>query len=85
MVGPRPGRKVFIEKLEKELPYYRFRHAVKPGVTDLAQVKYPYGTPVENSVWKHRFDICYIKHQNWRMDLNILCLTVKTVFLRMGR
>lgn len=85
MVGPRPEREVFIEKLEKEIPYYRFRHAVKPGVTGLAQVKYPYGASVEDAIWKHKFDIYYIKHQNWRMELKILSLTVKTVIFGMGR
>ncbi|UTT85771.1 sugar transferase [Vibrio pelagius] len=85
MVGPRPEREVFIEDLEKEIPYYRFRHAVKPGVTGLAQVKYPYGASVEDAVWKHKYDIYYIKHQNWRMELKILFLTVKTVVFGMGR
>ena len=85
MVGPRPEREVFIEDLEKEIPYYRFRHAVKPGVTGLAQVKYPYGASVEDAVWKHKFDIYYIKHQNWKMELKILFLTVKTVVFGMGR
>lgn len=85
MVGPRPEREVFIENLEKEIPYYRFRHAVKPGVTGLAQVKYPYGASVEDAIWKHKFDIYYIKHQNWRMELKILFLTVKTVVFGMGR
>ncbi|MFM2596691.1 sugar transferase [Vibrio fortis] len=85
MVGPRPEREVFIEDLEKEIPYYRFRHAVKPGVTGLAQVKYPYGASVEDAIWKHKFDIYYIKHQNWRMELKILFLTVKTVVFGMGR
>ncbi|GMM89462.1 sugar transferase [Vibrio fortis] len=85
MVGPRPEREVFIEDLEKEIPYYRFRHAVKPGVTGLAQVKYPYGASVEDAVWKHKFDIYYIKHQNWKMELKILFLTVKTVIFGMGR
>ncbi len=85
MVGPRPEREVFIEDLEKEIPYYRFRHAVKPGVTGLAQVKYPYGASVEDAVWKHKYDIYYIKHQTWRMELKILFLTVKTVVFGMGR
>ncbi|CAH1585008.1 sugar transferase [Vibrio owensii] len=85
MVGPRPEREVFISELEKEIPYYRFRHAVKPGVTGLAQVKYPYGASVEDAVWKHKFDIYYIKHQNWKMEVKILLLTVKTVLFGMGR
>ena len=64
MMGPRPEREVFIEKLEKEIPYYRFRHSVKPGITGLAQVKYAYGASVEDAIWKHKYDIYYIKHYN---------------------
>lgn len=85
IVGPRPEREVFIKTLEREIPYYRFRHAVKPGITGLAQVKYPYGSSVEDAVWKHKFDIYYIKHQNWRMELKILLLTFRTVIFGMGR
>jgi lipopolysaccharide/colanic/teichoic acid biosynthesis glycosyltransferase len=85
IVGPRPEREVFITKLEKEIPYYRFRHAVKPGITGLAQVKYPYGASTEDAIWKHKFDLFYIKHQNWRMELKILFLTIKTVIFGMGR
>lgn len=85
MVGPRPEREVFIAELEKEIPYYRFRHAVKPGVTGLAQVKYPYGASTEDAIWKHKYDIYYIKHQNWKMEIKILLLTVRTVLFGMGR
>jgi len=85
VVGPRPEREVFIAELEKEIPYYRFRHAVKPGITGLAQVKYPYGASVEDGLWKHKYDVYYIKHQSWLMELYILLLTVKTVIFGMGR
>ena len=85
IIGPRPEREVFIEDLEKEIPYYRFRHAVKPGVTGLAQVKYPYGASVEDAVWKHKYDIHYIKHHSLFLDIKILLLTVKTVLFGMGR
>lgn len=85
IIGPRPEREVFIEDLEKEIPYYRFRHAVKPGVTGLAQVKYPYGASVEDAVWKHKYDIHYIKHHSLFLDMKILLLTVKTVLFGMGR
>lgn len=85
IVGPRPEREVFIADLEKEISYYRFRHAVKPGVTGLAQVRYPYGASVEDAVWKHKYDIYYIKHHSSMLDLKILLLTVKTVIFGMGR
>ncbi|AXQ99051.1 exopolysaccharide biosynthesis polyprenyl glycosylphosphotransferase [Pseudoalteromonas piscicida] len=85
IIGPRPEREVFIKDLEKEIPYYRFRHAVKPGVTGLAQVKYPYGASVEDAIWKHKFDTYYIKHHSLLLDFKILLLTVKTVLFGMGR
>nr|WP_105188632.1 exopolysaccharide biosynthesis polyprenyl glycosylphosphotransferase [Pseudoalteromonas sp. T1lg48] len=85
MVGPRPEREVFIENLEKEIPYYRFRHAVKPGVTGLAQVSYQYGASLEDAVWKHKFDIYYIKHHSSLLDLKIFLKTIKVVLFGMGR
>jgi len=84
-IGPRPERAVFIENLEKEIPFYRFRHAVKPGITGLAQVKYRYGETVDDAKWKHRYDTFYIKHQNLSLDLKVIILTIKTVLFGMGQ
>lgn len=85
IVGPRPEREVFIAELEQEIPYYRFRHAVKPGVTGLAQVSYPYGASIEDAIWKHKYDIYYIKHHSTLLDIKILLKTVKVVLFGMGR
>jgi len=85
LVGPRPEREVFIAELEKEIPYYRFRHSVKPGVTGLAQVSYPYGDSIEDAVWKHKYDIFYIKHHSLKSDFIILLKTIKVVLFGMGR
>ncbi|QSR48381.1 exopolysaccharide biosynthesis polyprenyl glycosylphosphotransferase [Aeromonas veronii] len=85
LVGPRPEREIFIKELEVVIPYYRFRHAVKPGITGLAQVSYPYGASIEDAVWKHKYDIYYIKHQNLWLDVKVLLRTVKTVLFGMGR
>jgi exopolysaccharide biosynthesis polyprenyl glycosylphosphotransferase len=85
IVGPRPEREFFINTLEKEIPYYRFRHAVKPGVTGLAQVRYPYGDSIEDAVWKHKYDIFYIKHHSARLDIKILFRTIRVVLFGMGR
>ncbi len=85
IVGPRPEREVFISELEKTIPYYRFRHAVKPGVTGLAQVSYPYGASVEDAVWKHKYDIYYIKHHSTLLDIKVLFKTVKVVLFGAGR
>lgn len=85
MVGPRPEREVFIEQLEESIPYYRFRHAVKPGVTGLAQIRYPYGASLNDAIWKHKYDIHYIKHHSTLHDLKIIFKTIKVVILGMGR
>ncbi|WP_394200787.1 sugar transferase [Shewanella waksmanii] len=85
IIGPRPEREVFISDLEKSIPYYRFRHAVKPGVTGLAQVSYPYGASIEDAVWKHKYDIYYIKHHSTLLDIKILFKTVKVVLFGSGQ
>src|SRR5690554_3857035 len=85
LIGPRPEREVFIQDLEKSIPYYRFRHSVRPGITGLAQVKYPYGSSIEDAEWKHRYDLYYIKHQNFWLDIKISLLTIKTVLFAKGQ
>ena len=85
MVGPRPEREVFIKELEQQIPYYRFRHAIKPGITGLAQVKYQYGASVDDAIWKHKYDVHYIKHQSLYMDIKIMLQTVPTILFGMGR
>lgn len=85
LVGPRPEREIFIESLEQSIIYYRFRHAVKPGITGLAQVSYPYGASLEDAIWKHKYDIYYIKHHSFWLDLKIILKTIKVVVFGMGR
>jgi exopolysaccharide biosynthesis polyprenyl glycosylphosphotransferase len=84
MIGPRPEREVFIRDLENHIPFYRFRHMVKPGITGLAQVKYAYGASIEDAMYKHRHDIYYIKHQTLWMDLKILAHTIRIVVTGQG-
>jgi len=79
LIGPRPERKVFIDMLVNEIPFYEFRHSIRPGITGLAQVKYPYGASVQDGVWKHKYDLFYIKNQTLFLDLKIILLTVRTV------
>jgi lipopolysaccharide/colanic/teichoic acid biosynthesis glycosyltransferase len=84
MIGPRPERPHFVETLAKEIPYFDQRHIVKPGLTGWAQINYPYGNTVEDSKNKLQFDLFYIKHQSFLLDLSILFSTIKTVVLRKG-
>jgi sugar transferase (PEP-CTERM system associated) len=83
-VGPRPERPEFIEWLSKEIPYYGVRHMVRPGLTGWAQVKYKYGSTVQDSREKLQYDLFYIKNASIGLDLLIMFLTVKTVLLRRG-
>lgn len=85
LIGPRPERAFFVEQLEKEIPFYYFRHALKPGITGLAQVKYSYGSSLEDAIWKHKYDIHYIKNYSLWLDFKILLRTIKTVITGMGQ
>jgi len=83
-VGPRPERPEFIEMLQEEIPFYFVRHMVRPGVTGWAQIKYKYGSTVEDAREKLQYDLYYIKNASIGLDLVILFLTVKTVLLGRG-
>ena len=83
-VGPRPERQFFVEQLDTMIPFYAARHAVKPGVTGWAQVKYRYGASVEDALEKLRYDLYYIKHRSLVFDLTILLDTVKVIVARKG-
>lgn len=83
-VGPRPERPVFVESLAKEIPFYRNRHHVKPGITGWAQINYPYGASVEDALHKLEYDLYYIKNLSLALDLLIIFQTIKVVLLRKG-
>jgi sugar transferase (PEP-CTERM system associated) len=83
-VGPRPERPFFVEQLSKEIPFYQQRHAVKPGLTGWAQVRYRYGSSLEDAMEKLRYDLYYIKHLSVFFDLTIVFDTVKVVLFRKG-
>ena len=83
-VGPRPERPYFVDELSKAIPFYQQRHAVKPGITGWAQVKYRYGSSLEDATEKLRYDLYYIKHLSVFFDLTIVFDTVKVVLFRKG-
>ena len=86
MVGPRPERKVFIETLTKEIPYYKLRLLVPPGLTGWAQVNGAYaGNDIEDHKEKLEYDLFYIKNRSIFIDLLILLRTVKTIVLARGK
>jgi sugar transferase (PEP-CTERM system associated) len=84
-VGPRPERPFFVTQLADQIPFYEQRHAVKPGVTGWAQVKYRYGASIADAFEKLRYDLYYVKHLSLAFDLTILFDTVKVVLFARGR
>jgi len=83
-VGPRPERRVFVDKLRREIPYYDLRHSVRPGLTGWAQVEYGYGSTIEENQEKLRYDLYYIKNGNAFLDLWIVLKTVRVVLMGSG-
>jgi lipopolysaccharide/colanic/teichoic acid biosynthesis glycosyltransferase len=79
LIGPRPERPELIAVLEQEIPFYRARLLVKPGLTGWAQVNYGYGRSVEDARVKLEYDLYYIKQQSIWLDLVILFRTVEVV------
>lgn len=79
MVGPRPERPYFVEQLTNELPAYRWRARVKPGVTGWAQVRYLYGYTMEDGAKKLAYDLYYVKNRSVFLDLRIILETIGVV------
>jgi sugar transferase (PEP-CTERM system associated) len=83
-IGPRPERPFFVETLSREIPYYSQRHAVKPGISGWAQIRYPYGASQEDAREKLKYDLYYIKHLSLLFDISIIFETAKVVLLGKG-
>ena len=84
LVGPRPERRYFVEMLAQQLPYYKRRLKVRPGITGWAQVKHKYDESIEDVKVKLRYDLFYIENMSLRMDLKILARTVLVVLFGKG-
>ena len=76
IVGPRPERPEFVEKLAAGIPFYNQRHLVKPGLTGWAQINYPYGASTDDALNKLKYDLYYIKHSSPGLDLQIILRTL---------
>ncbi len=83
-VGPRPERKFFVDQFERDIPFYKERHYVKPGITGWAQLKYPYGASAEDARRKLEYDLYYIKNYSLFLDLLIILQTVRVVLFPKG-
>jgi exopolysaccharide biosynthesis polyprenyl glycosylphosphotransferase len=85
LVGPRPERQFFIDKIIVEAPHYKHLHKVQPGITSWGQVKYGYAENVDEMVQRLKYDMLYIKNQSLSLDLKILLYTVIIVLKRKGK
>ena len=79
LIGPRPERPEFVEQLADEIPFYRARHAVRPGITGWAQVSYRYGSSADDARIKLEYDLYYVNHMSPLLDFRIMLRTVQVM------
>ena len=84
VIGPRPERPFFVERLAASIPGYHQRAQVKPGITGWAQVNYRYGASIDDARVKLAYDLYYVKHRSLLLDLAILAATVRVVLFQEG-
>ena len=84
LIGPRPEQKVFVDQFEQEIPFYNYRHIVKPGITGWAQVTHGYAGDADETRVKIEHDFYYIKHISFSLDILIVFKTVKTMLTGFG-
>ncbi len=84
LVGPRPERPQFVQDFRRNIPYYDDRHRVRPGITGWAQLNYPYGSSVEDTIQKLQYDLYYIKNGSLFLDLLILLQTAEVILWGKG-
>jgi len=85
IVGPRPERPEFVTELEEQIPFYKVRHSVKPGMAGWALINYGYSSSVRDALVKLQYDLYYIKHQSIYLDLLILAKTMGAMISFKGR
>ena len=84
LIGPRPERPEFVEKLKLLIPYYSERHFIRPGLTGWAQVRYPYGSSIADAIEKLRYDLYYTKNKSLFLDTLVFLETIKVVLFGRG-
>lgn len=84
IIGPRPEQRSFVDKFEQEIPFYSYRHVVRPGITGWAQVVHGYAADTEDTRQKLQYDLYYIKHFSIWIDMIIVFKTIKTILTGFG-
>jgi exopolysaccharide biosynthesis polyprenyl glycosylphosphotransferase len=85
LIGPRAEWIRCVEQYENVIPYYHFRHLVRPGITGWAQVNYPYGASIEDTVEKLMYDLYYIRHFSLALDATVILKTLHVMLFGKGR
>lgn len=85
LIGPRAESAMLVERYEKAIPCYHFRHLVKPGITGWAQVNYPYGESLDDTLRKLEYDLYYIRHFSFTLDASIVLKTIHIMLFGKGR
>jgi len=85
LIGPRAEWDRLVENYQCEIPCYHFRHLVKPGITGWAQINYPYGASLEDTLRKLEYDLYYIRHFSFRLDAAIILKTVHVILFGKGQ
>ncbi|CDT99996.1 Undecaprenyl-galactosyl transferase [Vibrio coralliirubri] len=84
LIGPRPEQESFVKLFEQEIPFYGYRHMVKPGITGWAQTVQGYTDDTESTTEKLAHDLYYIKHLSFWLDMNIVIKTIRTMLTGFG-
>lgn len=84
-IGPRAERPEFHQGLKKHIPFYQERYLIKPGLSGWAQIKYGYGSTIEDSFEKVQYDLYYVKNRSFVLDLSIILKTINIVLKGGGR
>jgi len=85
LIGPRAEWDLLVADYEKQIPCYHFRHFVKPGITGWAQVNYPYGANLEDTIRKLEYDLYYIRRFSFMLDAAIVLKTIHIMIFGKGR
>ena len=84
LVGPRAEQTAFTSYFESMIPFYRYRHLVRPGITGWAQVHYGYADDVNDTIEKLQYDLYYVRHMSPLLDLIVMLKTIRTIFTGRG-
>lgn len=85
LIGPRAEWERLVTEYEREIPSYHFRHLVRPGITGWAQINYPYGANIEDTLRKLEYDLYYIRHFSFTLDASIVLKTIHVMLFGKGR